>query len=249
VLAPEIPETAMKKIAILFLFAALIASPFFATYIVVLHDGTRYSAKEKWTIVGGKAIIRLQSGQSIQIDPALIDQAKSEEATRLGYGMAPVIDLNPGQTAPEPKATQPSLGSQIRLRKPGTTETQAPEPAAPVVTAEAELIAPEILHKFELAYENVGIFDRKITSTRPNSIRVELTVDTEERVFNAISATSFLMVRNAGSDTVTIETVELLMKMTNGGAAGRFKMTRADAEAIDKRAISQQDYFVRRVLY
>jgi hypothetical protein len=237
----------MKKIAILFVFAILVASHSFATYIVVLHDGTRYSAKEKWTIVGGKAIIRLESGLTIQIDPALIDIAKSEQATKLGYGVAPVIDLDPGQTATAPKASQPSLGSQIKLRKPGSNEAK-PAETAPVVLAE-ERIAPEILHKFELAYENVGIFDRKVTSTEPNSIRVELTVDTEDRVFNAISATSFLMVRNAGSETVTIETVELHMKMTSGGAAGRFKMTRADAEAIDKRTISQQDYFVRKVIY
>jgi hypothetical protein len=248
VLAPQIPETAMKKIAILFVFATLIASHSFATYIVVLHDGTRYSAKEKWTIVGGKAIIRLESGITIQIDPALIDITKSEEATKLGYGVAPMIDLNPGQTATAPKASQPSLGSQIKLRKPGSNEAK-PAETAPVVLAEDQRIAPEILHKFELAYENVGIFDRKVISTEPNSIRVELTVDTEDRVFNAISATSFLIVRNAGSDTVTIETVELHMKMTSGGAAGRFKMTRADAEAIDKRTISQQDYFVRKVIY
>ena len=34
-----------------------------------------------------------------------------------------------------------------------------------------------------------------------------------------------------------------------GGSAGRFQMTRADAEALDKRTISQQEYFVRKVLY
>ena len=32
----------------------------------------------------------------------------------------------------------------------------------------------------------------------PHSLRAELTADNEEKVFNAISATSFLVVRNAG---------------------------------------------------
>ncbi len=76
-----------------------------------------------------------------------------------------------------------------------------------------------------------------------------MTVDTEDRVFNAISATSYLMVRNAGVANVRIDMVELFMRTTTGGSAGRFQMSRADAEALNNRAISQQDYFVRKVIY
>jgi hypothetical protein len=57
------------------------------------------------------------------------------------------------------------------------------------------------------------------------------------------------MVRNAGVDGVQIDMVEMFMKTTTGGSAGRFQMTRADAEALDKRTISQQDYFVQKVIY
>jgi hypothetical protein len=39
------------------------------------------------------------------------------------------------------------------------------------------------------------------------------------------------------------------MKTTSNGSAGRFQMTRADAEALDTKKISQQDYFVRKVVY
>ncbi|HET8775415.1 MAG TPA: hypothetical protein VFP80_16565, partial [Thermoanaerobaculia bacterium] len=81
------------------------------------------------------------------------------------------------------------------------------------------------------------------------SIRAEMTVDTEDRVFNAISATSYLMVRNAGVENIRIDMVELFMRTTTGGAAGRFQMSRADAEALNNRTISQQDYFVRKVIY
>jgi hypothetical protein len=57
------------------------------------------------------------------------------------------------------------------------------------------------------------------------------------------------MVRNAGVDKARIDMVELFMKTTTGGSAGRFQMSRADAEALDKRTVSQQDYFVRKVIY
>jgi hypothetical protein len=120
-----------------------------------------------------------------------------------------------------------------------------PAVAAPLAGATLPAI---VIDKFDRAFENVGIFEKKVTSGNARSIRAELTVDTEERVFNAISATSFLMVRNAG-ENVQIDLVELFMKTTNGGAAGRFQMSRADAEALDKRTISQQEYFLRKVIY
>jgi len=108
---------------------------------------------------------------------------------------------------------------------------------------------PLVLEKFDRAFDNVGIFEKKVTGTGANSLRAELTVDTEQRVFNAISAASYLMVKNAGVDNANIQMVELFMKTTTGGAAGRFQMSRADAEALNARTISQEEYFVRKVIY
>ncbi len=242
----------MRKALPLFAVAMFIAATSFAQYIVALKDGTTYDAKAKWTVANGKAIVQLQNGQSLSLDPSLIDVKKSEELTKLGMKNANIIDLTPNVAAPAPKAQQPSLGSQIKLRQPGAAKAETPvravEQTAPVSSGNAG-IAQAVLDKFELAYENVGIFDRKVTSNGARTIRAEVTVDTEERVFNAISATSFLMVRNAGVDNAQIDKVELFMKTTTGGSAGRFQMTRADAEAIDNRTISQQEYFVRKVIY
>ena len=237
----------MKKALTLCAFTAFFAANAFATYVVVLKDGTRYAAKAKWTVVNGKAIVSLENGQSLQLDPSLIDTAKSEQATKLGLGNAKVLDLDPNMPAGTAPKQQPSLGSTIKLRQrpKAATETAPPAPVAPPPTG----MLPSVIDKFERAYDNVGIFEKKITSNGPHAIRAELTVDTEERVFNAISATSFLMIRNAGVEGVQIDVVELYMKTTTGGAAGRFQMNRADAEALDKRTISQQDYFVRNVLY
>jgi hypothetical protein len=106
-----------------------------------------------------------------------------------------------------------------------------------------------VLDKFARAYENVGLFEQKITSPSPGVVRADLTADSEDKVFNAISATSFLIVRNAGVPGADIKEVELFMKTTVGGSAGRFQMTRDDAQALDSKQISQQDYFIRRVIY
>ena len=245
----------MKKKALMFVLAVLVAAPSFARYIVVLKDGTKYAAKAKWTVVNGKAIVLLEkNSQSLQLDPSLIDVAASERMTKIGLASANVIDLNPAATSTQRNTpAAPSLGDQVRLRRNDPRPQQAapaPSPANGVAPISgAGRMPDEVIEKFDRAFENVGIFEKKIISTGAHSLRAELTVDTEDRVFNAISAASFLTVRNAGVDGAQIDMVELFMKTTTGGSAGRFQMSRADAEALDKRTISQQDYFVRKVIY
>jgi len=242
----------MKKLLTVLALVTLVAADAFAAYIVVLKDGTRYQAKTKWTMVNGRALITLLNGQQLQINPNLIDVAKSEQVTKEGLGTARVLDAGQPQQAPAQKQ-QPSLGSAIRIRPRAQQEAAQPAPATTVpVTATVAPVRNEldrrIAEKFERAYENTGIFEHTLTGTNRN-IRAELTADTEDRVFNALTATAFLIVRNAGVEGVQIETVDLFMKTTTGGAAGRFRMTRPDAEALNTRALTPADYFVRSVIY
>jgi hypothetical protein len=39
------------------------------------------------------------------------------------------------------------------------------------------------------------------------------------------------------------------MKTTTGGAAGRFQMARADAEALMNKKVRREDYFITKVIY
>jgi hypothetical protein len=238
----------MKKalIAAAVLFAA---TQSFAAYTVVMKDGTRYQAKAKWTIVGGKAVIQLENGQRLSVDPSLIDIPKSEEVTKSGLGDVKVLGV---EATPQPASQQKgtSLGSTVKMR-PRVSLSGPADPAASTAKAAATVtnqLDGRLAGNFERAYENVGIFERKMAGTN-RVVRAELTTDNEDRVFNAISATAFLIVRNAGVDGVNIETVELFMKTTNGGSAGRFQMTRSDAQALNDKTLSVQDYYIRNVIY
>jgi hypothetical protein len=246
----------MKKLLVVAALTTLVAVNAFATYIVVLKNGQSYKAKAKWTMQNGKAIVQLENGQSLVIDPTLIDVAKSEQATNAGLGGAHIISAVPNSGTPDNQQQESGLGSVIHITR--ASPTTPPQLAAPAATTPA---APpvsvnnngnqsqEVLDKFARAYENVGLFEQKITSPSPGVVRADLTADSEDKVFNAISATSFLIVRNAGVPGADIKMVELFMKTTVGGSAGRFQMTREDAQALDSKQISQQDYFVRRVIY
>lgn len=243
----------MKKLLLFAALATLVTANAFATYIVVLKNGASYKAKAKWTMQNGKAIVQLENGQSLAIDPTLIDVAKSEQTTAAGLGGAKLLNITPAAPAPQPQQQQPGLGAEFHLRKLGSQGQPAPAPAAqtppPPLPSGNGTLSQEVLDKFARAYENVGLFEQKITSPGPGIVRAELTADSEDKVFNAISATSFLIVRNAGVPGVDIKMVELFMKTTVGGSAGRFQMTRDDAQALDTKQVSQQDYFVRKVIY
>lgn len=242
----------MKKSLILAALLTFVAVPSFARYIVVLKNGTSYLAKEKWTVVNGKAIVKLENGQSLQLDPALIDVAKSEQMTKVGTAGASVVDLTPDAPKTTPTTRQPSLGTSIKLRP--KSDAAAPKSSGPVpssapISVPAGSLASDVISKFERAYENDGIFESKVSATGPNSFRVELTVDTEDRVFGALSTTSAMIMRNAFVEGAKIELVELFMKTTTGGAAGRFQMSRADADALLNKKIRREDYFITKVLY
>ncbi len=228
----------MRKILLL-AAALLVSSQAFATYFVVLKDGTQYRAKAKWTVVNGKAIVQLESGQTMQLDPNSIDVAKSEETTKMGGASVLATEQSQGNSG-----KQSDLGAAFKLRKlPGETSTTAPAPVVPT----GPVVSNDVLAKFESAYENVGIFEHKLTGTGLHSVRAELVADNEEKVFNAISATSFLI--DHGVSGTPIDLVELFMKTTTGGSSGRFQMKRDDAHALSTKAISREEYFVRKVLY
>jgi hypothetical protein len=239
-------ETSMKKPLILGALAVLVAAQLSAaSYFVVMKDGSRYEAKAKWTIVNGKAMITLTNGSVMSLDPKLIDVAKSEEVTRLGGGSVLGVELAPVASTAKPSA----LGSEIRLRKlpqspeaPVTTTTPVDTP--PPIEPGAGL-GSDVIGKFERAFENVGIFEHKTIATGPHSLRSDLTADNEDKVFNTLTATAFLMVHIPG---VQIDSVDLFLKTTTGGAAGRFHVTHDDAVALESKTITPQGYFVLKVL-
>jgi hypothetical protein len=249
----------MKKSLTAALLTAALTLPASATYIVVLKGGQQYKAKAKWTVVNGKAIVQLENGQSLQLELKDIDVAKSEQTTKLGLGNVSVLETQAAAPAVE-KPQGASLGSQVKLRNIGGTAAPAPvrkstygAPEA-VVPVTGPKLSDEAIEKFDRAYENVGVFEKKLFATGPNSLRADLTTDNEDKVFNTISATSFLIVRNAGIANVKIDSVEIFMKTTTGGSAGRFKMSREEAEALEKIPAAQRepalhDYYVRKVMF
>lgn len=250
----------MKRPLAIAAFVLIAAPGVFASYVVVLKDGTQYKAKQRWTVSNGKALISLESGGVLQFDPTLIDTQKTDEVNRLGLGNVKVLAV--GTPAPASSAPERSdLGSMTKLRKPqprppsgsplpGNTPNVPPPPApSDPVAPRPGALDTEVISKFEAAYENVRIFEHNVTSPGPGRLVVKLTTDNEDRVFDAITATAFFMTGVPKSTGQNIDLVELYMQTTNGMAAGRFHMRKPDAEAINSKKLTPSAYFIQTVLY
>ncbi len=238
----------MKKSLWLSLLPLLVASQLSAAYIVVLKDGTQYKAKQRWTVSDGKALIQLETGSVLQLDPNMIDVEKTNEVNKLGLGDVKVLGRETRSTGGNQQDS--SLGSSLKLRKPPATAGSVPSSTPPANAApRGQGLGFEVTSKFEAAYENVGIFEHRVVSDAPAKLRVELITDNEERVFGAITATAFFMVGVPRSTGTPIDSVELFMRTTTGQPAGRFQMTLADAQAINEKKLTPQGYFVQKVLY
>lgn len=237
----------MRTLLVLATALVLAAPAAMADYIVVLRDGRRFVAKEKYKVQDGKALIALTSGQTMQIDVSSIDQPASEAATRSGLGDVKVLQTVPTQDAAPSGSSRPSLGSLATIRRPEPRSTSSTSPTDGIGTPSTPgaRLDPALAAKFTAAFENVGLFERSLEMRTERVLRIDVTADNEDHVFKAISATSFIYA-NVPSN---LETVELFMRTSTGGSSGRFQMTKEQALALANQKVEWYDYFIRNVLY
>lgn len=236
-----------KKMLLLVTLLVLVPSFAFATYTVVLKDGTRYRAKEKWRMSGGKAIVTLETGSTLSLDPKLIDEAETKKVNASNLGGAKVIETSQPSTTPSQPQQSP-LGSITTLRRDNPKDESASTQPGQSNLGKTNL-SNDVILRFQQAYENVGLYDAKVVGNGDNRLRIELTADNEDQVFKALSATSFLVTKIPEATGERVELVELFMKTINGGSAGRFQMTAGDAAAITNKKVTWQDYFISDVIF
>lgn len=238
--------------AAFFLLAMPVLS--FASYTVVMKDGQRYRAKQKWTMSGGKAILTLESGQTLSLDPNLINVAETDKVNAQGLGGARVIATS---QEPQQQAPQASPLGSISIKKQGSTTTApatAPpsttKAAAPTAATGSTNLSNNVMQLFSNAYENVGFFDSKIVGNGPNRLQITMTADNEDQVFKALSATAFMITKIPTATGEKVEVVDLFLKTINGGSAGRFQMSQTDAADLAQDTQNKwKDYYIRKVIF
>src|SRR5436305_5662476 len=101
--------------------AVLWAGPLLA-YTIYLKDGSSIQAKEKYKVVGERALITLPNGNQTFLALKQIDTARTDQANQTDYGSAVVINDNRPQTPNPALQPQPSLTDLIHDKAPAPRE-------------------------------------------------------------------------------------------------------------------------------
>src|SRR5215213_9838763 len=113
--------------------ALLLAAPL-AAYTIYLKDGRTLNIKGKPRIVNGRALVTLPNGTQASLDPAQIDDKKTEEMNQRDLGAAVILDqgVKQQQATAAPTPTPQSRLSDISAREIGLRDQPARRnPAAP----------------------------------------------------------------------------------------------------------------------
>ncbi|MEJ5166405.1 MAG: hypothetical protein WHV67_05185 [Thermoanaerobaculia bacterium] len=243
----------MKKV----LFLILLSFSFsLFSYVVYLKDGSTYTAKEKYRVENGKAIITLMNGTIISIDLNLIDIKKTEEYNKGGIDSAIVLD-DVKQTPSIPKSTsKPSLGD---IAKPKETQDikkitigGSKKPVKEKTLEEGEkLYDDEVVRKaIAKVLDNVYLFEHQVLmGSTPDSVKIIVVTDNEKDVFSSLTAIAKAISELYDSGKKSINYVEIYLKTIAGAPAGRFKADIPTIRNLAEGNVTPQQFYVKYVLF
>ncbi|MFN2385686.1 MAG: hypothetical protein ABR576_05310 [Thermoanaerobaculia bacterium] len=236
-----------------FLFALLLCA--FASvasaYTVKLKDGSIIFARVKYTVRGDKAIITLPNGTVTQIALSAIDVPGTEKYNRENPGNVIALDApqsEPGMIPPTAVPTA-SLQDAIRGRR-----TRVDLPSSNPVTSREEGSGPSwqpieqnLQAAFAKVFDGAGISQYRLQNFR-GATKLLATANTEEAVFNTLSATARALADYGAGAGGKSASVEIALTTSSGESAGTFQMTTEHARLIVNGNVRVQDYFLKNVV-
>ncbi len=254
-----------SKILVLALVLAVWSSAAWA-YTVILKDGTKLVAREKYKVVNGMALIVLQNGTQTSIKASEIDEARTTQVNRSNYGTAVVLDETGKQTdlpANTPPPPRPQLKDLIASRQsapqpppaaaPRRESSAAPRPAPASGASELDRLPRLALPRLELAAEvkqamrAKGIEDVLIyRGSRADRALLEITTNSEAAVFRSLEAAAAVLLQMQGRG---ISAFELSLSTAARERAGQFALTPELASMLAEKRIETGTFYVQNVQF
>ena len=220
-------------------------------YTVKLKDGSIIFARSKYTLRGDKAIITLPNGTVTQIALTAIDVPGTEKYNRDNPGN--VIALEAPQTEPGsiPPTAVPTASLQDAIR---SRRTRVELPASnPVTSAEGgggaswQALDQNLQAAFAKVFDGAGISQYRLQNFR-GAMKLLATANTEEAVFNTLSATARALADYGAGAGGKSTAIEVALTTSSGESAGTFQMTTEHARLIVNGNVRVQDYFLKNVV-
>lgn len=267
---PRLPRLSNpSRLAVLAFLALLTLAPLAAPgSVIYLKDGSTITAKGKYRIENGRAIITLPNGTQTFVPASQIDVKRTEEANRDGYEGAVVLpgtsqDLGTTGTPPAKDKTLADLISRkeaaprelpVSRRETNTasgrlvktragyydltTLTRKPYPDADVTAEVQRFFRGQ-------GIEGVAIYE----GTQGDRPLLEITTNSEGSVFKALNTTSTALLHLRDRFPAQVAAVELLLTTPSRERAGQFVITPEMATELVSKKVDVTYFFVKNVQF
>lgn len=241
-----------SRIASIALAALAFGSAVALAYNVKLKDGSIIFARSKYEVKGNKAIITLQNGTVTQIDLSTIDIPGTEQYNKDNPGNVIALMQGEDHEVKLPTIKPPptiSLQEVIRQRKTKIGELfnkpAEAESASAGAASSFQPVESGVESVFRRVLDGAAMTQYRLTSFR-GKLRLLATVNSEEAVFNMLSASARALgdLLERGKPTA----VEIVLTTGSGDSAGTFEMSSDQARALVNGNLSVADYFIKNVV-
>ncbi len=237
-------------------------------YTVYLKDGSTITAKSKYRIENGRAIITLLNGTQSFVPASQIDVKRTEEANRDGYKSAVVL---PGTSQDVSTPTAPVKDKTLADL---ITRKEAAPHERPVSRRETVSGTSGHLVKTRAGYYDLATLGRKpyshpdVTAEIQQFFRgqgiegveiyegsqgdrplLEITTNSEGSVFKALTTTSTALLRLRDRFPAQVAAVELLLTTPARERAGQFVITPEMATELVSKKVDVTYFFVKNVQF
>jgi hypothetical protein len=258
------------RLASFALLALLAAAPLLAAgYTIILKDGSRIVARQKYTVQNDRAVMTLLNGTQTFVPLAQIDVKRTEEVNKDGYGGAMVLPGTPqdvGGPAPEARKDK-TLADLIADRTAAPRELPASrreraEPASGTIgktkagfldiatLARRPFPHADVVAELQQFFRSQGTESVEIYhGTRADLVLIETTTNSEGSVFKTLTtaANALLHIRDAFPGRVAA--FELLMTTPERERAGQFVLTPEMSTDLVSKKMDVTSFFVRNVQF
>ena len=244
----------MKKAVLFGVILALAARQALAVYVIILRNGNRVVAREKYKVQGTTAIFQAKNGTYTSIPLDQMDVEETDRVNGLGLGDAQLLEwVDKKKVLPTPTPTPPvaKLGhikAGVAAKEGSATK---PTPTPGVMFRETHYKDLKVEQAFEQGLESYHLYlYRTSEGTKPEYLFIEIQVNGQPetlKALQAVTATYQLLVQKAPERTP--ERVELQMLNEAGKEAGVFRLSAADAAELVGGKVTPEAFYVQHVIF
>lgn len=244
----------MKRAAFLGILAFLAAHQALAVYVVILRNGSRVVAREKYTVKGPNAVFATKIGTLTSIPLSQIDVEATEKVNALNLGDAQSLDwVDVQKVLPTPTPT-PAVTALGHIQ-PGVAAPEGiaakPTPTPGITYRDARYRDPQVDQAFQQGLESYHIYlYRTSEGTQPAYLSIEVQVNGQPETLKTLEAicTTYTLLADKAPNRLP-ERVEIRLINESGREAGTFRISAADAAELVNGKIAADKFFVQHVIF